>query len=245
MAVQFETFPSFEEDMKIIQKLGDHPNSDDLLSSQALKEKFDEGGIKVKAFLLNTITQLNKLVGILNQQFNSAGDLLGGGTMRGNLNMNGYVLSGISSPNNDSDAVNKRFVSDLHEKVLPKSGGDMAGNINMGDKKVTGLGEPTDGKDAVNKKYVDDKHLPLTATITTEWTGDKAPFTQTVAVEGILKEDWPHVMPVYSEVLETALAEKEAWACVSDAKTVDGSIVFICFEDKPTTAITIQIEVNR
>ena len=129
--------------------------------------------------------------------------------------------------------------------ALPKAGGDMTGNINMGDKKVTDLGEPTDGKDAVNKKYVDDKHLPLTATITTEWTGDTAPFTQTVAVKGILKEDWPHVMPVYSEVLETALAEKEAWACVSDAKTVDGSIVFSCFEDKPTTAIPIQIEVNR
>lgn len=114
------------------------------------------------------------------------------------------------------------------------------------------------------KEYADSKHLPLTATLSTEWKGkivevektdesgevwkteqETAPYSQTVEIEGIKKEDYPHVMPVYSEDLETALLEKEAWALVSDADTADGSIIFTCFEDKPETAINVQIEVNR
>ena len=96
-----------------------------------------------------------------------------------------------------------------------------------------------------SKSYSDGKHLSLTATIGTEWTGDTAPFTQEIAIEEILATDCPHVMPVYSEELETALLEKEAWAIISDSNTKDGAITFICFEDKPVTAIPIQIEVNR
>lgn len=68
---------------------------------------------------------------------------------------------------------------------------------------------------------------------------------ETVYEDGILATDHPHVMPVYSEDFETALLEKEAWAMVSKATTEDGKIIFTCFEDKPVTEITLQIEVNR
>jgi hypothetical protein len=50
---------------------------------------------------------------------------------------------------------------------------------------------------------------------------------------------------VYSSTLETAKAQAKAWALVSDADAAEGAIVFSCFEDKPITAIPIQIEVNR
>jgi hypothetical protein len=116
-----------------------------------------------------------------------------------------------------------------------------------------------------SKEYTDSKHLLLTAKLSSEWKGkivevektdeetgevwktekETAPYTQEVTVEGILKDDRPHVMPVYSEDAEAALLEKEAWLMVSDAKTADGTITFICFEEKPETEITVQIEVNR
>lgn len=95
------------------------------------------------------------------------------------------------------------------------------------------------------KDYVDDKRISATATITTSWTGSTAPFTQEVTIPGMLDSDTPHIMPVYSTALETALAQKEAWGLVSDAEASAGKIVFKCFEEKPTTAIPIQIEVNR
>lgn len=116
-----------------------------------------------------------------------------------------------------------------------------------------------------SKTYTDGKHLTFEATLTTEWTGKitevektdeesgevwkteqvTAPYSQVVTLEGVLETDHPHVMPVYSEELETALLEKEAWAMVSKAETADGSITFTCFEEKPATAISLQIEVNR
>lgn len=95
------------------------------------------------------------------------------------------------------------------------------------------------------KSYVDGKHVVKTATITTTWTGSAAPYTQSVTVSGILSTDYPHITPVYSTTNSTAIAQKEAWAKVSKATTASGLIKFTCFEEKPTTAIPIQIEVMR
>ena len=83
-----------------------------------------------------------------------------------------------------------------------------------------------------------------TATLGTGWTGS-GPYTQTVAVSGILASDMPHVVPVYDADNTTAQAQREAWGCVSRGDAAAGGIQFTCFEDKPETAIPIQIEVMR
>lgn len=58
MAITF-----FTEDMNIIQKLDDQPNDVGGLSADELKQKFDEGGNKLKAFLNNSlIPQLNNVI---------------------------------------------------------------------------------------------------------------------------------------------------------------------------------------
>lgn len=93
--------------------------------------------------------------------------------------------------------------------------------------------------------YVDSKRFTTTATISTNWSGDSAPYTQPVPVAGVLATDMPHITPVYSGTLETAIAQREAWLAVSDATSGAGQITFVCFEDKPTTAVPIQIEVQR
>lgn len=95
------------------------------------------------------------------------------------------------------------------------------------------------------KTEIDAKHFTRTATISTSWTGDAAPYTQTVSVEGLLATDLPHITPVYSDTLADAIAQKEAWCMVSEADAGKSSIAFTCFEDKPTVAIPIQIEVIR
>ena len=55
----------------------------------------------------------------------------------------------------------------------------------------------------------------------------------------------PHVVPVYDVDNTTAQAQREAWGCVSRGVAAAGGIQFTCFEDKPETAIPIQIEVMR
>lgn len=72
-----------------------------------------------------------------------------------------------------------------------------------------------------------------------------APYTQTVNVVGITGNDSPHISPVYNGTLAEKLAQQAAWGMVSDAEASGGYITFYCFEEKPTTAVTIQIEVNR
>lgn len=143
--------------------------------------------------------------------------------------------------------------------ALAVSGGSMTGSINMNGQPISGLNDPTEDTQAANKAYVDaaetaakeeakaytdSKRKTWTATITTTWAGS-GPYTQSVTVSGILASDMPHIAPVYSSDNATALAQKEAWSCISKAVTAANSITFACFEDKSATAIPIQIEVMR
>lgn len=167
-----------------------------------------------------------------------------GGAMTGAIAMNGQPISGLNDPTENDQAARKKYVDDKAGELLPKSGGTMTGNIVMGGNKVTGLGAPEADTDATTKGYVDGKRATYTATLSTTWTGS-GPYTQTVAISGILATDMPHIMPAYSSDNATAIAQKEAWSKVSKAEAAADSITFTCFEEKPTAAIPIQIEVMR
>ena len=117
--------------------------------------------------------------------------------------------------------------------------------IKMGTNRITDMGAPTDAADAATKAYVDGKRFVSLATISTNWSGDNAPYAQNVTVTGILASDFPHLTPVYSGDYATAVSEREAWNMINAAASVDGAITFVCFEDKPTTAITVLVEVMR
>lgn len=83
-----------------------------------------------------------------------------------------------------------------------------------------------------------------TATISTSWSG-AGPYTQSVSVPGILEDDNPIVGPVLSATLETRQAQQEAWDMVSLITTSANTLHLTCDEDKPETAIPIQIKVVR
>lgn len=87
--------------------------------------------------------------------------------------------------------------------------------------------------------------VSYTATLTTTWSGTSAPYTQSISLSGILATDNPHITPVYSTTNATAILQKEAWNCIDKAITSTGKITFTCFEEKPTQAISINIEVIR
>lgn len=183
-----------------------------------------------------------------------------GGTMAGDIDMDGRKVTGLVDPVGDGDAVRKRYVDTTFSKsvngirpdengnvnvdALMRNGGTMTGNIDMAGNGVTGLKAPKNDTDAATKSYVDKKRAVFSAVISTEWAGDE-PYTQTVTVEGLLATDMPHVAPVYDADNTTAQAQREAWGCVSRGVAAAGGIQFTCFEDKPETAIPIQIEVMR
>ena len=83
------------------------------------------------------------------------------------------------------------------------------------------------------------------ATLSTNWSGSSAPYTQNVTLTGILSDDSPIVDVVLDTNSETALNQLEAWGCVSKIATGTNQITVTCLEDKPTAAIPIQIKVVR
>ena len=124
------------------------------------------------------------------------------------------------------------------EMFLRCSGGTMTGPIV--------LPAPTESTHAVNREYVDGRHMTAEVILTAAgWEGSVAPYTQNIAVSGILGTDMPHWGIVYSADTETARQEKEGFASVDDLETAVGLVTFTCLEDKPDVDLTIFLEVNR
>lgn len=185
-----------------------------------------------------------------------------GGTMTGDIDMDGRSVKNLVDPVDDGDAVRKRYVDakflksvngsgpdesgNVKVDALMRSGGEMNGNIVMNGHTVYGLQEPINSADAATKGYVDGKRAVFTATIPTNWTGSAEPYAQTISVPGILATDTPHIMPLYTEPdYSVILAQMEGWSNIISAFSGDGTIAFYCRPDKPTVAIPIQIEVMR
>lgn len=105
-----DRFPKFEEDVEVISKLGDTPGTDNGLSSNQLKAKFDQAPKAIKEYLV-------KLVDALEEVFTDSGGAVSGGNLTGGLNMNYYPLTGLKSPEDPLDAVNKGFLDSIVQEI--------------------------------------------------------------------------------------------------------------------------------
>lgn len=134
----------------------------------------------------------------------------------------------------------------LAEAALPKAGGTLEGDLFMDGNQLMGLPDPREETGAATKGYVDMKLLSVVVQLpAVGWSGEEAPFTQRAEVSWIVSTDQPHYGAVYSGSLEQKLAQKEAFSLVDDLDSVDGGLIFSCFEEKPTVDLTIQLQVNR
>lgn len=79
--------------------------------------------------------------------------------------------------------------------------------------------------------------------IDTNWTGT-GPFTKTIEIEDMLDTYVAKIYPVFSSNLESRKIEKEEYNKISYVESSNGSITLICDDEKPTTALSIRIEVT-
>lgn len=93
-----------------------------------------------------------------------------------------------------------------------------------------------------HKVEIDNIKKIKTATILTNWAGSTAPYTQTITVDGVTKNDNPIISPIYSTTNATAILEKAAWNLIGKITTNNDSITVACFEAKPTQTLNIQIK---
>lgn len=83
-----------------------------------------------------------------------------------------------------------------------------------------------------------------TCTLSVSDWSNTAPYTQSVAVSGILGTDSPFV-DVYLAGIEDGAAIIEAWIAVGRVETKDNSIIAYCYEEKPEVDIPIILKVVR
>lgn len=92
-----------------------------------------------------------------------------GGTMAGDINMDGRKITGLVDPVDDGDAARKRYVdteistaagnaeTNAKNASLPRAGGAMTGDINLGGNALTNVKSPAADADAATKGYVDER----------------------------------------------------------------------------------------
>lgn len=115
MAVQI---PKLNDDLDVIAKLGDNPNTDNGMSSADLKAQFDKAPNIIKKFINDYV------VPAINNYVVGSGFLpLTGGTMKGDIAMGGKKVTGLGTPADSGDAVNKEYADKLVPTVIPITGG--------------------------------------------------------------------------------------------------------------------------
>lgn len=115
MAVQI---PKLSDDLEIISKLGDNPNTDNGMSSADLKAQFDKAPNIIKKFINDYV------VPAINNYVVGAGFLpLLGGTMKGDIAMGEKKVTGLGTPTDNGDAVSKEYADKLVPTVIPITGG--------------------------------------------------------------------------------------------------------------------------
>ena len=88
-----------------------------------------------------------------------------------------------------------------------------------------------------------DKKKTYNITIDTTWTGDEAPYTKTITLQGILATDIVNLYPIWSNTLETRQTEKEEYSKISMITSSDNTIELTCDDDKPNVELNARVEV--
>ena len=184
-----------------------------------------------------------------------------GGTMKGCLDMAGHKLFNLPDPSGEQDAVPKKCLDatiaalwnrfgEVILRYLPLSGGEMRGNLTMKGFRLEGLADPVSEDHAATKRYVDAESKKLstkaekfTFSLTvpaSSWIGTQPPYTQSLALEGILETDNPYFAPDFS-----GGDPRYAFGCIDILETQNNKIMLTCLDRKPDRDITLRMEVFR
>ncbi len=94
-----------------------------------------------------------------------------GGTLTGDLSLDGNLITDLATPILDTDAANKAYVDSISidtsilDGYLALTGGTLTGDLSLDGNFITNLATPSNNQDAATKGYVDGQvalYLPLT-----------------------------------------------------------------------------------
>lgn len=152
-------------------------------------------------------------------------------------------LNGTYSKEETDKAINNK-VTEIGAGDMARSQYDPAGTVLAagGIQAYADETAQTHASDAVagSRKPMEAVSVALSAS---GWS-DTAPYTQTVAVEG-MTEDWVPGVPVLAlggaVEVDALLAATEALGCIKMITSAEGSLTFTAPEDKPAAALTLRV----
>lgn len=245
-------------DVENITPLKDRPNEKpNGLSASELRKKFDQAAIALKDFINGHIDELgaNTAAGNIGAKITVNGQRL-------NVNLQQAIDTaveiGSSSGIQDGSVTNAKLRSAVDgangavstDKIndgavtAAKLGTDavttakiMNGNVTadkLGSNSVT---EAKIAAGAVSAEY--------TGTLDAEnWSGNTAPYRQTVAAQGVTASDSPIIDLEASDTYSTAVNEDEAWSKIYKAVTGSGTITFYA-KEIPSVALDFKARCIR
>lgn len=167
-----------------------------------------------------------------------------GGTMTGSIDMGQNPIDGLKTPDSDGQATNKKYV-DESVKVATGAAAGAQATADAAAEAAASAGRAAEAA----QNTADGKATrlpPFTISLPASgWTGSEAPYIHTIAKEEIIDDDCPHYGVIYSQDPEIRLKEREAFGYIDELDATNGRLTFTCFENKPETDLTIQLEVIR
>lgn len=79
--------------------------------------------------------------------------------------------------------------------------------------------------------------------IADNWIGETAPYTQEIIFNGVTDNITPIIDIIVSDDIAIGKEELYQWSYISKAATQENSILFSCYEEKPTIDLNIKIKV--
>ena len=172
--------------------------------------------------------------------------------LTGSVATNTNDISSIKEKNLSQDEVINQNSSDI--SLLSSRVSQNESNISQNANDITSINQSLNTLESTvsqNQSQIIDLQsskattTTYTATISTTWTGEQAPYTQSISVSGILSTDNPLVDIILNNDNEIAKSEIENYGKISRIQTTDGSITVTCLEDKPEVEMNIQLKVVR
>lgn len=89
-----------------------------------------------------------------------------------------------------------------------------------------------------------DKKKVYNIEVGSTWSGDTAPYTKIIAVQGLASSDIVNLYPIWSTDLETRIKQREEFSKISMINSIANGVELTCDTSKPTIALNARIEVT-
>lgn len=243
----------FDKDLDIIAKLDDEPNDVGGLSGDDLKEEFDKAGNLIKDYINKSlIPEIESDIDAASHGISSGSGIDGARLINDSVpdekikNLDGSKIDDgtLSTSKHVKGSITRELLAedartvqteDFPNKVVPQRA--------LADQCVSNV-------KVENKTLTEDKIADASRTqhhilaVGTNWTGDAAPYTQSVAANGMLATDRPKVFFMAPDDFANVDAQQEAFGMLYSVESAEGSITLYA-KDKPTVEFSILCEVSR